>query len=94
MESALFTLYTLHSCLLLHLTGFSVPSLGCCAACFRVSLAPSASGSVTFHLPPDVLSLVDENGEKRLYNGTHLLVFSRGVRVVKAHNGSLGHEVM
>lgn len=33
---------------------------------------------MTFDLGLEALRLVDEHGEKRLYNGSHLLVFTRG----------------
>ncbi len=44
----------------------------------RVTISAGAQQTVPFSLPPVVLRVVDENGDKVFYNGTHNLIFSRG----------------
>ena len=44
----------------------------------RVTVAPGQSQKVHFVIEPSSLSLTDENGEPRLYKGTHTFVASRG----------------
>ena len=45
----------------------------------RVHVAAGASSTVSFELGRRALELVNAAGERQLYRGTHLLIFSRGV---------------
>lgn len=45
----------------------------------RVTVAAGSSTSVSFSLDKDVFKVVNKNGERTLYSGSHSLTFTRGV---------------
>eukprot|EP00948_MAST-09A_sp_MAST-9A-sp1_P002875 g2875.t1 len=44
----------------------------------RVRLHPGESKDISFEILDDVFEVIDQNGSKKLYKGTHNLLFSRG----------------
>ena len=44
----------------------------------RVTVAAGAEADVKFSIPKEALSLTTADGSKKLYSGSHELVFSRG----------------
>jgi hypothetical protein len=44
----------------------------------RVSLAVGATATLRFAIPREGLALTTSSGDKKLYAGTHNLIFSRG----------------
>jgi len=58
----------------------------------RVSVAVGNSTSFSLPLPSSIFEVVDENGDKRLYPGSHSLIFSRGHGDTSVHTSTRVQE--